>query len=264
MQQIPYRSVEDVGIRVPALHSTAAPFDDAMLAQVALTAGITRASGIVAAAEELRVAPDNKLKTVLYLLKSLIFGRIQQTIDEVVATVPRLGCRSGCAYCCHVRIEATIPEAILAFAHLTDPADPRRDKVLSNAAMLRRMPAEDRLASRAPCPMLIDNRCSIYEDRPLMCRSMMAPDAEKCCAAFHEEEVATEYFVNAQFAAFGDQAAMRGILKDMGLQYDVVELTGAVAAMIRDPATIERWLAGERVFGDDIVLDRAEAGVTQR
>ena len=265
MQQIPYRSVEDVGIRMPhAFQAAKEPLDEALLTRVALCAGMTRASGIVAAAQELSTAPSNKLNTIIYLLKSLIFARFQQTIDEVVTTAPRLGCKSGCAYCCHVRVEATIPEAIMVFAHLIDPADPRRQRVLDNADRLQSMDEAGRMFARVPCPMLIDDKCSIYEDRPLMCRAMMAADAAKCHAAFHstssENEIAIEQFVDAQFSACGDQAAMRGILKDMGLQYDVVELTRAVAAMIRDPAIVERWLAGEQAFETERAPDDVATG----
>jgi hypothetical protein len=57
---------------------------------------------------------------------------------------------------------------------------------------------------------------------------------------------------------FGDQAGMRGILKDMGLQYDLVEMTRAVAAILADPDIVERWLQRQRAFGPEMVLDEQE------
>lgn len=259
MPEIQYRSVEDVGIRMPHEFATGnEPIDDGWLTQVALTAGMTRAAGIIAAAQELSADPSNKLPTILGLLKNLVFARAQQTIDEVVAKAPRLGCKNGCSYCCHQEVEVTIPEAILAFAHVADPSDQRRQGILDTAVRSQGLSKAERALSRAPCPMLVEGRCSIYESRPLACRAALAAETEQCRAAFAatspSEKVLVERFSHAQLAVLGDQAAMRGVLKDMGLQYDVVELTRAVAALIRDPGLIDRWLSGEQAFGPEVTL----------
>jgi hypothetical protein len=47
---------------------------------------------------------------------------------------------------------------------------------------------------------------------------------------------------------------MFGVLKDMGLQYDRVELIRAVAAMLRDPGIVDRWLARAPAFGPEMVV----------
>jgi hypothetical protein len=122
-----------------------------------------------------------------------------------------------------------------------------------------------------PCALLVDNRCSVYEDRPLMCRATMAGNAEGCRAAHQaalegRQEVSVDLFVYAQYFILGDQAGMRGILRDMGLQDDLVELTQAVAAILSDPGLVDRWLAGERVFAPETAppLHREElAGTPQ-
>ena len=187
-----------------------------------------------------------------------MFGRAQQTVDEVTSKAPRLDCKSGCAYCCYQTVEVTIPEAILVAAHLADPADLRRETVLETAQAFAGLSDQERCRTGRPCPLLVDDKCSVYHDRPLMCRSKLAVDAGQCRAAHLSAvgggpDLPVEYFVNAQYHIFGDQAGLRGILKDMGLQYDLVELTQAVAAILRDPGIIDRWLARERVFGPDMI-----------
>src|SRR5579863_9591807 len=126
---------------------------------------------------------QNRIRTVLMLLRLLVFGRAQQTIDQTLATNPHIGCRAGCAHCCYQNVEVTIPEAILAATHLADPADPRRPKLLETASALRGMTNAERRRTGRPCPLLVDNRCSIYEDRPLACRGMLASDPEECRAS---------------------------------------------------------------------------------
>jgi Fe-S-cluster containining protein len=266
MEEAPFRSVDDIGVRVPK--SMPLPVDPELQAMVAKLAGITRGAGIVMAAQEVAAdpTPAGKLRTVLALLKLLVFGRMQQTVDEVVREAPKLGCGAGCAYCCYHSVETTIPEAILVAAQLADPADARRRKVLDTAGALHGVSESERRRRGTPCPLLVDNRCSVYEDRPLMCRAMLAVDAGECRAS-HVSALAgkgdrpIEHFPAAQYFALGDQAGMRGILKDMGLQHDLVELTQAVAAILRDPAIIDRWLAGERVFGPGQILAEQTAPV---
>lgn len=266
MQEAPFRPIDDIGIRVP--ESLPLPIDDELKAMVGQLAGLTRGSGIVVAAQEVAAdpTPAAKLRVILALLKLLVFSRAQQTVDDVVANAPVLGCKSGCAHCCYQSVEATIPEAILVALHLLeDPADPRRQQVIDAAASFRGLDETARRRSGRPCPLLVENRCSVYDDRPLMCRATMSVSAEQCRAA-HASLLAggpvlpVEHFPNAQYFLLGDQAGMRGVLKDMGLQYDLVELTQTVAAILRDPGLVDRWLAGETVFAAaEILSPGAEA-----
>jgi Fe-S-cluster containining protein len=249
-----FRAVDDIGIRLPQSLPEVEPDVEALVARLA---GITRGAGIVMAAQEIAADPTSALRTVLGILKLLVFGRAQQTIDEVTANAPKLGCKDGCAYCCYQNVEVTIPEAILVAAHLGDAADPRRAKVLETARDLKGKSDETRLRSGAACPMLVDGKCSVYDDRPLMCRSVFAIESEQCrrahLAAIQGRKVPIEFFGLAQYYILGDQAGLRGILKDMRLQYDLVELTQAVAAFLEDPTLIDHWLAGETIFGPEMV-----------
>jgi Fe-S-cluster containining protein len=251
-----FRAVDDIGIRLPA---SLAEVEPEVRELVAKLAGVTRGAGIVMAAQEIAADPTGALRTVLGILKLLVFGRAQQTIDEVTAHAPKLGCKDGCAYCCHQNVEVTIPEAILVAAHLIDAADPRRARVIETARAMKGMSDAARLRSGAACPLLVDGKCSVYDDRPLMCRSVFAADSDRCrrahLAAIQGREVPVEFFALAQYYMLGDQAGLRGILKDMRLQHDLVELTQAVAAFLEDPGLIDRWLAGETIFGAEMVRE---------
>ena len=250
-----FRAVDDIGIRLPA---SLPEIEPEVREVVARLAGITRGAGIVMAAQEIAADPAGALRTVLGILKLLVFGRAQQTIDEVTENAPKLGCKMGCAYCCYQNVEVTIPEAILVAAHLIDAADPRRAKVLETARGFKGKSDAPRLRAGTACPLLVDEKCSVYDDRPLMCRSVFAAESDQCrrsyLAAIEGREAPVEFFAFAQYYMLGDQAGLRGILKDMRLQYDLVELSQAVAALIEDPGLIERWLGGETIFGPEMVL----------
>lgn len=250
-----FRAVDDIGIRVPPSLPTIEPEVEEIVARLA---GITRGAGIVMAAQEIAADPSSALRTVLGILKLLVFGRAQQTIDEVTANAPKLGCKDGCAYCCYQSVEVTIPEAILVAAHLADTADPRRATVIETARALRSLSEPERRRTGRPCPLLVSGKCSVYDDRPLMCRGLYAAESAQCRAAHvaaitGSADAQVEIFPLAQYFVLGDQAGLRGILKDMRLQYDLVELTQAVAAFLEDPGLIDRWLAGETIFGPEMV-----------
>ena len=262
--ETPFRAVDDIGVRLPA---SVTDIDPAVKDIVMRLAGVTRGAGLVMAAREIRADPASPLRTILAVLRLLVFGRAQQTIDEVKASAPKLGCKAGCAWCCYQSVEVTIPEAILIAARLAAEDDPRRTRVAEAAATLGGLDAEARRRTGKPCPLLVDNRCSVYEDRPLMCRGLMAADDEACRRAYDPAgpgETPAAIFPVAQYFILGDQAGLRGMLKDMQLQYDRVELTRAVAAILADPGIVDRWLAREPAFGADIVLPEQGAPVPAR
>ena len=132
----------------------------------------------------------------------------------------------------------------------------RRHEPLEEAQHRKHMAGLDdeaRIATARPCPLLVDRRCSVYEDRPLACRSLTSPNAAQCHQAMSDLDAGRgvtpiEIYPVLRFLCSGEHAATRGICRDLGLQDDFVELSQAVADIIRDPTLIERWAAGERVF----------------
>ncbi len=192
--QTPFRAIDDIGLRLPV--GMTLPVDAELEAMVKRLAGVTRGTGIVMAAREIAADPSSTLRTVLALLKLLVFGRAQQTIDEVESGAARLGCKSGCAWCCHQSVEATIPEAILVAAHLADPFDPRSRRILENADRFRSLDERERRRTGSPCALLAeDNRCSVHDDRLLMCQAMMAS------AALQGADAPVKLFLNAQYSS---------------------------------------------------------------
>jgi hypothetical protein len=251
MQDLPFRPLDDIGIHAPA--SLPQSVESALHPIVHQLAGALRAHAVALAAPAMAKAPAQRLITLLALMKALVFGRAEQTVRDVLEGGTAVACSVGCTSCCYQSVEATIPEAILIALRLADPEDPRRRRILDAAEALKGMSARERRRTGRPCPLLQNDRCSIYDDRPLMCRSVLSANAEGCRASLlsvlaGREELPNDYFIAAQYFIRGDVAALQGACKDLGLQHDVFDLVQMLAALIREPAIIERWLAGERVF----------------
>lgn len=245
MREYRVRSMDDIGVGIPILMPI--PPDQNLVEDVIHHAGITRGEGLRLARREIAKDRNSVLRIMLMLLKVLVIPRTEEMLASDDVRSLNIECRAGCNACCYQNVEASIPEAILVSLQLADPADPRRAAVLETADAVARLSDDDRSRSGRPCPLLVDGKCSVYENRPLLCRATLSPCARHCYDALRGEGSPEIYYV-PQFFAVGDKDALRGICKDLGLQYDNVDLVQAVAAILRDPSLVIRWAAGEHLF----------------
>jgi hypothetical protein len=174
--------------------------------------------------------------------------RIDMAFEGTLATVE---CKKGCSFCCHLRVTATPLEVIRISATIDRD---RGSRVLSTAETVAGLDARQRLQRSAPCPLLLEGACSVYEVRPLTCRALLSRSASQCKHQFASEVTAndgaqvpspvTPRLISASLIS-GQIAALR----DLGLASHVVELISALAALERDPTLFVRWLSREDVFG---------------
>jgi hypothetical protein len=81
---------------------------------------------------------------------------------------PHAACSEGCSHCCHIPVQITQAEALFIGRQIgRRPLAPEHQGPA---------PVVDGYAS--PCPFLLDNRCSIYTHRPMVCRSHMNLDRD--------------------------------------------------------------------------------------
>jgi len=83
-----------------------------------------------------------------------------------------LNCRAGCAGCCHHHLSVFAVEAEETRAAIEALPIPIRSRVEERAREVIKREAQ---GAPVACPLLIDNRCSIYESRPLICRTQGLP-----------------------------------------------------------------------------------------
>lgn len=98
-------------------------------------------------------------------------GRVDRHFDEALRRTPaQFACRAGCDRCCHQRfsvfeVEAAPIRSALAALERSDPG--LRQRIRDQGA--------DRSSTR--CALLVDGQCSVYAQRPLICRSHGLPVA---------------------------------------------------------------------------------------
>lgn len=99
----------------------------------------------------------------------LVFEISDITFNDIIA--PNVECKKGCSHCCHVPVMVTAMEAFYI-----------QTKTGRKANEIRRKKERTRKPDGSPCPFLKANSCSIYEFRPLACRTFASYDGEKECA----------------------------------------------------------------------------------
>lgn len=145
-----------------------------------LAGGLENAAEVLtrsALAKGLDIASASKLA---HKIESLADRQLPQLSERGIP----LACRPKCCHCCHQMIYATELEiAVLAQAVLAWPS-PERDAFILRLQEYAEAVEPDRpegfIRTRLACPFLQDELCSIYEDRPLVCRGLTSPSAEMC------------------------------------------------------------------------------------
>jgi Fe-S-cluster containining protein len=125
--------------------------------------------------------------------KSSIGARVAfKLVDEAMRNnkVNDFACAKGCAYCCYIQTDITAGESfILARAVREMPKD-QREKVLTrleaNAEAFSSMSLTERQKAKIPCALLDLEKqtCSVYGDRPTVCRKWHSVDVSACESEF--------------------------------------------------------------------------------
>jgi hypothetical protein len=164
-----------------------------------------------------------------------------------------LACRAGCSFCCRaLLVEASPPEVFALAAHIDALPAARR-----TAAVARIRAADDatrgltvaqRIAARVPCPLLVDDRCSVYEVRPLSCRAAVSLDADACKNSFEGRPTPVNFprsFVDA--LGHGVRSIGEGLAR-LGLTLRGYELNAALRIAVETKDAPARWAKGEDIF----------------
>ena len=180
---------------------------------------------------------------------------IEQAMESFQADDSGIACRAGCNFCCHLRVMVFPHEAIALFRYLgasmpKEQAQAVRQRVLENAAQIAALAREGRSATNLPCAFLVEGKCSAYAARPAACSGYHSLSREKCEASFNNGGNLPEGIpvlgALRYIAAALDEGMEQGLAASK-LSTTRVELNTAVAALLRNPALIQRWRSGREL-----------------
>jgi Fe-S-cluster containining protein len=141
---------------------------------------------------------------LLPLARALADTVVAQTSQAVEAAGQTISCRAGCGACCRSLVAISEVEARRLHAHIQALPEPRRSTLLARfdtalaalqaADVLPALqhwaawsPAEYRrqltayFAAGVPCPLLEDESCGLYAERPITCREFLVTSPARHC-----------------------------------------------------------------------------------
>lgn len=164
-------------------------------------------------------------------------------------------CQAGCAWCCYPPfVTTTAAEVICIAMYLRDTLDPPTlaaliQRLKERAERIAVMQPEQQNHARIACALLVDNRCSVHQLRPLACRGWVSSDVSACETSYN---TGWQYPVPNGRRHLGITAGvregMRQALEASGLEDERLDLTRGLLLVLSEPERIERWLAGEVVL----------------
>ncbi len=195
--------------------------------------------------EDLRAAKSagsiDPLMTFFYENMSLSMRRLRE--------VP-LACAKGCAHCCASWVAVSAPEVL--FVRNAIPAakmDATRESVSRMHQVTFGRSPDERLVMAVPCPLLKERMCSVYANRPIVCRTAVSMNAEICQRSFigHSGEPIPS---PAWFAVIrmSYDLALCGAIRHEGLSLVSCEFNSALKSVLENPQAERQWLSGENVL----------------
>ncbi len=163
-----------------------------------------------------------------------------------------IACRKGCSYCCHTFVMTIAPE-IFRVAEMIRAGRVKGIDVAiveSRAAPLKGLGPDQRTGSKLPCPLLQDGMCSVYAERPIVCRQATSLSLPSCIDEYEGIDKTGQVKVSSAHLAHAGNAnvALLGAMRAVGLDTKAYEFSSALVVALSAPDTEQRWLEGEDVF----------------
>ena len=175
-------------------------------------------------------------------LQVMADGEIERLQSEAASLGIHVACKKGCANCCKRLVVATVPEVITAVEMLWEKPIEEREAFLARADASTSQNAEfwdyREVAATAPCAFLVNNECSIYDIRPLTCRSMNSDDPQKCLPSEFETNDQPPAVVPHQNEISNIAAQLVAVCREAGVVSGGYEFGTTVAAVLRNPALL--------------------------
>lgn len=180
----------------------------------------------------------SKLARKLNLLADTEISAVQKDSSVAVA------CHKGCDACCHRLVAATGPELVSIHEHISATFTPEQIEGLKDRIIGLAQANADFWNTRlgdahGPCPFLVRHECSIYEHRPILCRSLNALDAKDCEEAYIQGAPVDPPSIpdQDQVAVIATQVVVA--CRDLRIPSGMFELGPSIGAMLENPAALQ-------------------------
>ena len=167
-----------------------------------------------------------------------------------------LACGAGCAVCCSLRVDVLAHEVFLIADHIRREFSAEEKMALNHRlanhadAVLPLTPFEH-ATRNITCPLLQNDRCSIYAVRPHACRRHHSQDLAACHYTYdHPEDLETPAAHDRELFRTLTAAMQENIAAYAGLGFDttIYELGTALQEALDDPSARQHWRNRHEAF----------------
>jgi uncharacterized protein len=159
--------------------------------------------------------------------------------DDALAIVneeyrPVLHCKEGCCYCCcKPGVLTSLPEFLRILAHVqstfsADAVSALEERARRYAAQIDGRSFDAPIDESVPCPFLLDNRCSVYDVRPLVCRGFNSTDVDACRRAHDNANESVPTFAILKDVTDGTTVGVAQSLQAAGFNGSLIDLGSAL------------------------------------
>ncbi len=106
-----------------------------------------------------------------------LYQQLIANVDDLTSQLnerykSHLQCGAGCSGCCHHHLSVFAVEAAVLTDAIQALPQATQERIQQQAQEVKVLEVRD---ERVACPLLVDNLCSVYESRPLICRTQGLP-----------------------------------------------------------------------------------------
>jgi len=164
---------------------------------------------------------------------------------------PLLHCKKGCSFCCRKPgVLISVPELLRILHYVSEEFDEAavsalRERSSTYAAQVAGQDLHGPSDTSVPCPLLVDDLCSVYDVRPLVCRGYNSTSVDACRRAHSDPAVLVPIFAPLKDVTDAATVGMAQRLREAGLSDAMVDLGTALHTALEADAGVESILRGE-------------------
>ena len=160
-----------------------------------------------------------------------------------------LACREGCSVCCSLRVDVFAHEVFPIAHHIrrhftADEIAGVMARLSAHAEKVRPLTAFEHATQNIVCPLLQNNRCSVYAVRPQACRRHHSQDFATCQFTYDHPtdlESPAAHDRDLYRALTGAMQQNIDVYSDLGFDHTIYELGTALHEALNDPESWHRW-----------------------
>ena len=163
-----------------------------------------------------------------------------------------IACGKGCAFCCYMTVTVTAPEIFHVANVLREQYKDNPQSILARVRSAdektRNLSVRERQMAKIPCALLEDNACSVYPDRPGVCRGLVSISARACERAYNGQDSQIETPAVWTSLRNAQKQALWAALDARNLPSESYDFHHGLRIALENPDAEERWLKGEDLF----------------